>query len=1013
MATTDWAYLEQLLDTTADEYQVPRGLARAVVKQESNWDVNAVGDGGRARGWFQLHPGAAIDAKIDPARRHEPEQNILGGVRYLSQKLRQSGGDIDRALLRYNGGGDPNYVQHVRRWLPAGESSLATAQRPPDQRYAAAGDTMTDMPRYQGRGKATEPSPLDQIPLKPPEGYGAAPSATSAAQPEATRSPLDDIPLTPPEGYGATPQRPPTAAPVPQAMPGAAQPPPAAGVSPEAPEAPMQPPQRVVPPEQWAMQQAPAQVTAMGEAGVQDIRPLQPVGAEALEPEVPSGFHVLGTDGRPHPQTKQIAQRLAEQGTPLSGTYHVRGDATPEQLMQNPAAALSPAPTAVNTVRAARDVAQDVGYGAAGAIGGAAVGGVPGMIAGPVIAQGALDRARMQLGLRPQEKAVFETGVVDIYQADLVNAGFSLLLGIPDLARAAITKTSAGKAILAADAEAKTAAEAFQAAETARKEAFDKGQAFNRETFDRRIADAKVKYETKVKERDALIIKHKAEFDQATADYQQQKMQRDAEVQDVDTANYYREQRYQQQVADLPAQQQAADAAAEQKVLDEAAKKEATQQQTYQQKVAQSQADTAAHGEAVERVKMLPEMYKEGGDPYHVKYERATEMARGEYTDPTEARSALKQFREEDYAKLLDDSNAPMPEQVEFYAKQLEKLTEGEPASVQAVWDAMKKLGKLTSAPSGDVRRTASALYGIYSDLLEKTPSIAEAIKDANRTFKRTKAVEEINSWSQGGKGSFVTRDAQNRLVLNQTALFNKLDTLERNKLFRGAFSDEEWAALRKDVGEFANTPALGKDVPRPEPVPLGEPAYKTLPEPTREPVLGYPKELGPEPTLKQEKPLAPFPTTTFEETTAGRRTFEPGKPPPTQEEARAAATLGPPPRMRETVGGLSQVGGVAYLLQRAGLTPGGVDKLIWGTIIGVGAKMLTKKAEYHILSKALMSQDGRKLLKASMDSKGIIDPNFYGAFLSTLSMPERKAIQRDLPTEPEPEKGGRRGASR
>lgn len=125
--TARWQSLLQLVDETADKEGVPRALVRAVIKQESNWDINAEGDGGKAKGWFQLHEGAAKDAGIDPAKRHDAEQNILGGVRYLKQKLTQAGGDEDKALRLYNGGGDPNYVQNVRRWMterpPSGESA--------------------------------------------------------------------------------------------------------------------------------------------------------------------------------------------------------------------------------------------------------------------------------------------------------------------------------------------------------------------------------------------------------------------------------------------------------------------------------------------------------------------------------------------------------------------------------------------------------------------------------------------------------------------------------------------------------------------------------------------------------------------------------------------------------------------------------------------------------------------------------------------------------------------------
>ena len=61
-----------------------------------------------------------------------PALNIQGGVTYLKQKLAQSKGNVDEALKLYNGGGDPNYVANVRRFLPGGQGggTAGTAQAP-------------------------------------------------------------------------------------------------------------------------------------------------------------------------------------------------------------------------------------------------------------------------------------------------------------------------------------------------------------------------------------------------------------------------------------------------------------------------------------------------------------------------------------------------------------------------------------------------------------------------------------------------------------------------------------------------------------------------------------------------------------------------------------------------------------------------------------------------------------------------------------------------------------------
>jgi hypothetical protein len=117
--TPSSAQIKQMVYDEAVKRGVPPALAVAVATQESGLRARP-GDGGArdlARGVFQLTPAAAIDAGIDPTSREDLAFNIQGGVTFLGQKLRETGGNIDQALRRYNGGGDPNYVANVRRFL--------------------------------------------------------------------------------------------------------------------------------------------------------------------------------------------------------------------------------------------------------------------------------------------------------------------------------------------------------------------------------------------------------------------------------------------------------------------------------------------------------------------------------------------------------------------------------------------------------------------------------------------------------------------------------------------------------------------------------------------------------------------------------------------------------------------------------------------------------------------------------------------------------------------------------
>jgi hypothetical protein len=109
----------------AQQQGVDPDLAVSIATQESYLNPNAKGDNGKSLGLFQLQPAAAIDVGVNPQFRHEPGVNIYGGVRYIKQKLQQSKGNVEEALRRYNGGGDPNYVQNVLRFFKPGVAEAA------------------------------------------------------------------------------------------------------------------------------------------------------------------------------------------------------------------------------------------------------------------------------------------------------------------------------------------------------------------------------------------------------------------------------------------------------------------------------------------------------------------------------------------------------------------------------------------------------------------------------------------------------------------------------------------------------------------------------------------------------------------------------------------------------------------------------------------------------------------------------------------------------------------------
>jgi soluble lytic murein transglycosylase-like protein len=95
------ADLGEIFDRASAKYNIPNNLLRAVARAESGFNPNAVSRCG-AVGVMQLMPGTARALGVtDP---YDPEQNIMGGAKYLSQMLDEFGGDVELALAAYNAG---------------------------------------------------------------------------------------------------------------------------------------------------------------------------------------------------------------------------------------------------------------------------------------------------------------------------------------------------------------------------------------------------------------------------------------------------------------------------------------------------------------------------------------------------------------------------------------------------------------------------------------------------------------------------------------------------------------------------------------------------------------------------------------------------------------------------------------------------------------------------------------------------------------------------------------------
>ena len=93
--------IEQLIDRVAEHVSLAPELIRSVVNAESDFTSNAVSSAG-AQGLMQLMPATAQELGVKDS--FDPEQNLLGGSRYLKQLLDKYEGNLDQALAAYNWG---------------------------------------------------------------------------------------------------------------------------------------------------------------------------------------------------------------------------------------------------------------------------------------------------------------------------------------------------------------------------------------------------------------------------------------------------------------------------------------------------------------------------------------------------------------------------------------------------------------------------------------------------------------------------------------------------------------------------------------------------------------------------------------------------------------------------------------------------------------------------------------------------------------------------------------------
>jgi soluble lytic murein transglycosylase-like protein len=99
--------LTEIADRHALAAGIPADLVRAIIRVESDWDVDLTGHSGEI-GLMQIRPETARDIGFrgEDAELYDPETNIRWGVAYLAAGYKLANGDLCQTVLKYNAGTD-------------------------------------------------------------------------------------------------------------------------------------------------------------------------------------------------------------------------------------------------------------------------------------------------------------------------------------------------------------------------------------------------------------------------------------------------------------------------------------------------------------------------------------------------------------------------------------------------------------------------------------------------------------------------------------------------------------------------------------------------------------------------------------------------------------------------------------------------------------------------------------------------------------------------------------------
>lgn len=126
-------WMQPMLTNLEQLYRLSEGLLRSVAITESGGNQFAVSGAG-AKGLFQFMDGTARDMGLRGNDVFDPEKSAQAAAKYLSQLLRQNGGDLSKALASYNWGignvkryGMGLMPQETRNYIPKVMSNMPTS----------------------------------------------------------------------------------------------------------------------------------------------------------------------------------------------------------------------------------------------------------------------------------------------------------------------------------------------------------------------------------------------------------------------------------------------------------------------------------------------------------------------------------------------------------------------------------------------------------------------------------------------------------------------------------------------------------------------------------------------------------------------------------------------------------------------------------------------------------------------------------------------------------------------